>query len=154
VPEGASKTEEARVVKEASAVSTRLRKGQLSFSQAASRYSEHAASSLNGGFMGILQTADLKPDIKQHVLTLKEGEASKPVRGQNGVHIFLRGALLPSHVLSLEQVRPKVRQLLLQALRKKQQQQLNDLAKKEYPQPEISDRTISEWYQKIAGFYK
>lgn len=154
VAENASEKDQARILKEASAVSNQLRKGTLTFAEAASRYSEHAASSLNGGFMGILQTADLKPDIKQQILTLKEGTVSKPVRGQNGIHIFMRGALLSSRVLPLDQVRPQVVKLLVQALRQRQQEQLNELARTEYPQPEIGAQQLSEWYQKIASFYK
>ena len=154
VAENASEKDQARILKEASVVSSQLRKGTLTFAEAALRYSEHAASSLNGGFMGILQTADLKPDIKQQILTLKEGTVSKPVRGQNGIHLFMRGALLSSRVLPLDQVRPQVVKLLVQALRQRQQEQLNELAKTEYPQPEIGVQQIAEWYQKIASFYK
>ena len=149
VAANASEKDQARILKEASAVSTQLRKGTLTFDQAALRYSEHAASSLNGGFMGILQTADLKPDIKQQILTLKEGTVSKPVRGQNGVHVFMRGALLAPRVLPLDQVRAELtRELRLE------KEQLNELARTEYPQPEIGAQQLSEWYQKIASFYK
>ena len=154
VPENASKTDEARILKQASKVSAELHKGKLSFAEAASRYSEHRASSLNGGFMGILQTADLKPDVKKQILSLKEGVVSKPVRGENGIHVFSRGALLPARVLSLEQVRPQVTRLLMQALRKRQQEELNELARNQYPQSEISEKQSSAWFDKLASSYK
>ena len=154
VARDASKTDSARLLKQASKVSTQLRKGSISFAKAAATHSQHSASSLNGGFMGILLTADLKADIKSSLLALKEGSVSKPVRGENGIHIFMRGALLPEKDLPLDQVRSKVAEALLQALRAQQRQQLQNLVQEQYPPATPGDQQMAEWRQRVASFYK
>ena len=61
---------------------------------------------------------------------------------------------MPARVLSLEQVRPQVTRLLMQALRKRQQEELNELARNQYPQSEISEKQSSAWFDKLASSYK
>jgi|GEM_PF-4004368 len=117
IPKDTGKQEVAKLLKLADSVSSQLRKGKITFAQAAQKYSQHAPSSYQGGFIGMLQTADLRPRIKEPLMSLKQNSVSKPIRSDNGLHIFRRGASLPAEVLSLDRVRSQVVDGLVKALR-------------------------------------
>ena len=152
IPKEMDKPEIARLLKLASSVSNQLRKNKLTFAQAATKYSQHAASSIQGGFMGVLQTADLRPTIKEALINLKQSSISKPVRSDSGLHIFRRGAALPAEVISLDRVRPQVVEALTKALRVQQRAQLNKLVQTKYP-VKIDAEQTTEWANKAASFY-
>ena len=150
---GASKQEQAKLLKLAASISGRLRQHKITFEQAAMKYSQHTASRLQGGYMGMLKTADLRPDIKTKLLALKVGTVSKPIRGENSLHVFRHGALLPAEVLPLDQVQPQVAKALIQALQAQQRSKLNELVHAQFPVKLESGQTDA-WRHKIASFYK
>lgn len=150
---GTSKQEQAKLVKLAASVSSQLRKRKTTFEQAAMKYSQHAPSRLQGGYMGMLQTADLRPEIKTKILALKTNTVSKPIRGENSLHVFRHGDLLSAETLPLDQVRPQVVQALRQTLQARQRAKLNELVHAQFPVKLEAEQT-SDWRQKIASFYK
>lgn len=149
----ASKQEQARLLKLAASVSSQLRKNKITFEQAAMKYSQHTASRLQGGYMGVLQTADLRPEIKTKILVLKPNATSKPIRGENSLHIFRHGVLLSAETLPLDQVRPQVVKALKQALHAQQRSKLNELVHAQFP-VKLENEQSGVWRQKIASFYK
>jgi parvulin-like peptidyl-prolyl isomerase len=152
IPKDMDKAEIARLLKLASSVSGQLRNNKLTFAQAATKYSQHAASSIQGGFMGVLKTAELRPKIKEALINLKQNSISKPVRSDSGLHIMRRGAALPAEVMSLDRVRPQVVEALIKALRVQQRAQLNKLVQEQYP-VNIDAEQSAEWASKAASFY-
>jgi len=102
--------------------------------------------------MGVLQTADLRPKIKEALMGLKQNSISKPIRSDSGLHVFRRGASLPAEILSLDRVRSQVIEALVQALRAQQRAQLNKLVKTQYP-VKIDEKQTNGWARKAASFY-
>lgn len=121
-----------------------LRAGKTSFAEAAYRYSEHEPSRSNGGYMGLIKVADLRPAIGEALAGLQEGRVSDPVRTGDGVHIFRKGTTVPGRLLPLEQVRGQVRQALLKQAVRQLQQAIYDQAASTYP-VNLAESKIEEW---------
>ena len=96
VPENASEQERKKTLASATKVLKQLEKKELEFGQAASEYSAHSPSKLSGGYMGLLNTADLLPEVRASVKQLKEGQLSKILTTSSGLHLVKRGALVAS----------------------------------------------------------
>jgi parvulin-like peptidyl-prolyl isomerase len=152
IADDASKPSVAKLLKKATLLASDIKKGKLSFEQAALTHSQHPASRLQGGYMGMLMTADLRPKIKGPLLALKEGVLSKPIRGENGLHLFKRGPIQPAEMLPLSQIREQVVRELVQALRQQQRIQLNQLVSSEYP-VEYSAETAAQWRRKASDYF-
>ncbi|MCW8964327.1 MAG: peptidylprolyl isomerase [Gammaproteobacteria bacterium] len=153
IADNASKPEMARLLKKASLLANDIKKGRTTFEQAALGNSQHAASRLQGGYMGMLLTSDLRPKIKGQLLALKENAISKPIRGENGVHLFRRGAIQPAEMLPLGQVRGQVVRELIQALREQQRAQLAQLAQSQYP-VEYHMNQLDDWMMRAADSFQ
>lgn len=149
VPTNTSKLDQARIIKRASSLSWQLKKGKKNFAETAQQVSQHGASRLNGGFMGILKVSELKPEIKSQLLALKIDEISAPIRGAEGVHIFRRGKIFPQTVLPLTQARGQIVQLLRKAFNQSQRLKLNQLAVKKYP-VKFEDGAIEKWWARLS----
>jgi parvulin-like peptidyl-prolyl isomerase len=121
-----------------------IKKGKADYSNVALSQSEHEQSKALGGYMGLLKTSDLLPEIKGPVLKLKEGEISKPVESESGVHIIKRGKILKPETLQLSQVEQQIRQLLIKQANAQLRNAIFSQARKEYPQ-DISDKKLEEW---------
>lgn len=139
-----SEKENAELKKKVNKLISDIEKGKKDFSATALSESEHEQSKQLSGYMGLLKTDDLLPEMKKPLLALKEGELSTVVESEAGLHIFKRGEIIDSEQLELMQVAPQIRQLLTNQANLQLRQAIFAQARKEYPQ-KISDKNIEEW---------
>jgi len=142
--EDSDENETAALKKKADKIYSDIKKGKADFSNVALSQSEHEQSKVLGGYMGLLKTSDLLPEIKETILKLKEGEISKPIESGSGVHIIKKGKILKEEPLQLSQVEPQIRQLLIKQANIQLRNAIFTQARKEYPQ-DISDKKLEEW---------
>ena len=90
----------------------RLLAGKATLTELAVSTSDHAPSRVNGGFMGLLAPEELKPEVRQALLTAPQGKPVGPVETDAGFHIVQRGALVTGSVPPLAEVRPKIEAFL------------------------------------------
>ena len=74
----------ASLQKKASTIIKEIQQGKLDFATAAIKYSEHAQSKANGGYMGLLKVSELKPEITKPLLALAEGKISQAIKTNSG----------------------------------------------------------------------
>jgi len=134
----------AALKKKAEKIISDIKKGNSDYSNVALSLSEHEQSRSLGGYMGLIKTNELLPEIKEPVLKLKEGEISKPVESESGIHIIKRGKILKAEPLKLAQVEQQIRQLLTKQAHAQLRNAIFTQARKEYPQ-DISDNKLEEW---------
>jgi len=139
-----SEQENAELKKKVNKLISDIEKGKKDFSATALSKSEHEQSKQLSGYMGLLKTDDLLPEMKKPLLALKVGELSTVVESEAGLHIFKRGEIIDSEQLELAQVAPQIRQLLTNQANLQLRQAIFAQARKEYPQT-ISDKNIEEW---------
>jgi peptidylprolyl isomerase len=142
--ENADTKETSALKKKADEIISDIKKGKADYSNVAIAQSEHEQSKALGGYMGLLKTSDLLPEMKDAILKLKEGELSKPVESESGIHILKRGKILKAETLELTQVEPQIRQSLVNQANLQLRQAIFVQARKEYPH-DISDKKIEEW---------
>jgi len=142
--DSSDKKETAELKKKADGIISELNKGKKDYSNIALAQSEHEQSRALGGYMGLLKTSDLIPEIKEPILKLKEGEISKPIESQAGIHILKRGKILKPETLELPQVEQQIRQLLIKQANTQLRNAIFNQARKEYPQA-LSDNKLEEW---------
>ena len=130
--------------KKADAIANEIRKKKINFNNAAIKHSKHAPSNANGGYMGLIKSADLKPGIQKVILELAEGKISKALTTDTGIHIVKRGAIVPERKISLEQGKLQIRKLLLSQVRAQLRKAIFEQAALTYP-VELSDNKIEEW---------
>jgi parvulin-like peptidyl-prolyl isomerase len=138
------KKETVTLKKKTEDIISELKKGKKDFSNIALAQSEHEQSKALGGYMGLLKTSSLIPEIKDPILNLKEGEISKVIESQAGIHILKRGKILKPETLELSQVDQQIRQLLIKQANTQLRNAIFNQARKEYPQA-ISDNKLEEW---------
>jgi parvulin-like peptidyl-prolyl isomerase len=143
-PEGIDKNEVTKLKKKASQIISDIKKGKSDFSNVAIAQSEHEQSKALGGYMGLLKTSELLPEMKESILKLKENEISNPVESETGIHILKRGKVIKAENLELSQVKPQIGQLLIKEANIQLRQAIFTQASKEYPQ-NISDKKLEEW---------
>jgi len=148
ISEDMSKKEIELLKKEAESITIDLKKKKTDFVSAANKYSKHEASRLSGGYMGLIKISEMKPEIKTAVKKLKQGEVSKPIKTDDGIHILKRGAIVPKQEITLEQVRPKITELMIKQLRIQLRQAVFKQASVTYP-VDLEDRKIEEWRLKL-----
>ena len=134
--------------KQAESITNNLKKKKTDFVSAANKYSKHDASRLSGGYMGLIKISDLKPEIKAVIIKLKQGDISKPIKTDEGLHILKRGAIVPRQDITLEQVRPKITKMLLKQLRIQIRQAIFKQASVTYP-VDLEDKKMEEWRLKL-----
>lgn len=139
-----SEQENAQLKEKVSKIIADIKKGKKDFSATALTESEHEQSKQLSGYMGLLKTDDLLPEMKKPLLALKEGELSTLVESEAGLHILKRGEIIDSEQLELTQVAPQIRQLLTNQANLQLRQAIFAQARKEYPQ-KISDENIEKW---------
>jgi parvulin-like peptidyl-prolyl isomerase len=148
VGEDMSKKDIELLKKKAESITIDLQKKKTDFASAANKYSKHEASRLSGGYMGLIKISEMKPEIKAAVKKLKQGEISKPIKADDGIHILKRGAIVPKQEITLEQVRPKITELMIKQLRIQIRQAVFKQASITYP-VDLEDRKIEEWRLKL-----
>ena len=134
--------------KKAELITNNLKKKKTDFVSAANEYSKHEASRLSGGYMGLIKISELKPEIKAAIKTLKQGDISKPIKTDDGIHILKRGAIVPKQDITLEQVKPKITELMLKQLRIQIRQAVFKQASITYP-VDLDDKNMEEWRLKL-----
>ncbi len=134
--------------KKAESITNNLKKKKTDFVSAANEYSKHEASRLSGGYMGLIKISELKPEIKAAIKTLKQGDISKPIKTDDGIHILKRGAIVPKQDITLEQVKPKITELMLKQLRIQIRQAVFKQASITYP-VDLDDKNMEEWRLKL-----
>lgn len=134
----------ASLQKKANTIIKEIQQGKLDFATAAIKYSEHAQSKANGGYMGLLKVSELKPEITKPLLALAEGKISQAIKTDSGWHILKRGAIIPKQDVSLEQVRAQVQNLLKKQVITQLGQAIYQQAGQTYP-VELNDNKVEEW---------
>jgi len=134
--------------KKAESITNNLKKKKTDFVSAANKYSKHEASRLSGGYMGLIKISEFKPEIKAAIKTLKQGDISKPIKTDDGMHILKRGAIVPKQDITLEQVKPKITELMLKQLRIQIRQAVFKQASITYP-VDLDDKNMEEWRLKL-----
>jgi peptidylprolyl isomerase len=120
-----------------------LAQNRMTFAEAATRYSRHEPSRLKGGDMGQVPVADLKPEIKQALLALPEGQVGGPLRTDAGVHIVKRGAKSASQPLEYGAIKDQLKPLMLKQAQMQLRKAILDQARKSYP-VELDAKKIEE----------
>ena len=113
--------------------------GELAISQ-----SDHEPSRVNGGYMGLIETDQLIPEVKQALVKLKEGKISSPVESESGFHILKKGSTLNPIPVELKQVQTQVRQLLVNQTSTQLRQEISAEASREFPQS-LTEIKLEEW---------
>ena len=134
--------------KKAESITNNLKKKKTDFVSAANKHSKHEASRLSGGYMGLIKISEFKPEIKAAIKTLKQGDISKPIKTDDGIHILKRGAIVPKQDITLEQVKPKITELMLKQLRIQIRQAVFKQASITYP-VDLDDKNMEEWRLKL-----
>ncbi len=134
--------------KKAESITNNLKKKKTDFVSAANKHSKHEASRLSGGYMGLIKISEFKPEIKAAIKTLKQGDISKPIKTDDGIHILKRGAIVPKQDITLEQVKPKITELMLKQLRIQIRQAVFKQASITYP-VDLNDKKMEEWRLKL-----
>ncbi|MCH8977309.1 MAG: peptidyl-prolyl cis-trans isomerase [Proteobacteria bacterium] len=134
--------------KKAESITNNLKKKKTDFVSAANKHSKHEASRLSGGYMGLIKISEFKPEIKAAIKTLKQGDISKPIKTDDGIHILKRGAIVPKQDITLEQVKPKITELMLKQLRIQIRQAVFKQASITYP-VDLNDKNMEEWRLKL-----
>jgi len=148
ISEGMSKKEIELLKKDAESIRNDLKKKKIDFANAAGKYSKHDASRLNGGYMGMIKISDLKPEFKSLIPTLKQGDVSKPIKTDEGIHIIKLGAIVPKQEIALEEIKPKIRKVMLQQLKAQIRQAVFKQASITYP-VDLNDKKTEEWRLKL-----
>jgi parvulin-like peptidyl-prolyl isomerase len=87
--------------------------GEEEFRQAARDFSE-APDAYKGGLMGIFKPGELPFDMEKVIFSLEEGKISTVFQSAYGYHLFRLDKKYPPALLELEEVRPRIRNLLLE----------------------------------------
>ena len=151
ISEGASKKDIELLKKHAESISNDLKKNKTDFASAANKHSKHEASRLRGGYMGLIKIAELKPEVKDVVKTLKQENISSPIVANDGIHILKRGAIAPKQDVTFEQIKPKITELVLQQLNTQIRQAIFKQAGITYP-IDLEDKKVEEWRLKLRAF--
>lgn len=128
----------------ADALAQDIRNGKIDFNSAAIKFSEHQPSNANGGYMGLIKTADLKPGIQATLLKLEEAKISQALTTDTGIHIIKRGAIVPERKVTLDEGRVQIRTLLINQVRAQLRKAIFEQAAKTYP-IDLPDNKIEEW---------
>jgi len=142
--DGMKEKEVKALKKKANDVAALIRKKKISFNDAATKYSKHVPSNANGGYMGLIKTAVLKPDLQKIILDLTEGKISRALTTDTGIHIVKRGVIAPERKVTLEEGRVQIRKLLNTQVRAQLRKAIFEQAAKSYPVV-ITDNKIEEW---------
>lgn len=96
---------------ELAAVKQKIDAGELTFAEAAKRFSAAKASAADGGVIGPVRAGDgrVVPEVSDAAFSLKDSEVSGPVRSRLGTHLVTVTGIAEPGELVLEDVRRTVR---------------------------------------------
>ncbi len=96
------------------AIARELRTPGADFTAIAKTESQAKATAANGGIIGWLSEAQLRPDIKPHILALAPGAISAPIRLDDGWQILKLVDVHPPRQLDLSEVHDVLKQKMRQ----------------------------------------
>lgn len=134
----------ATVRERAETIAADIRSGEISFSRAALEFSGHQPSRNNGGYMGLVKVDELRSGLAEPILELDEGEISKPVRTEEGIHIIRKGEAVAGREVALDEVRDQIRELLRNQAVSRLREAIYAKAVETYP-VDVQDNRIEEW---------
>lgn len=150
VTQDMDETAAAAVAREAERIASEIKSGKLAFDTAALQYSKHETSRLNGGYMGIIKTSDLLPEISRIIAELKPGEVSTAIKSAMGYHILKKGELFPVQELTLDQIHGEIRNVMINQARTQLRDAINTEVMKTYP-VSVDDATVGKWRQQMLS---
>ncbi len=101
-------------------------KNGTSFEKVASLYSDDEETRKNKGFLGEVSIDELSEPYRSVISKLKVGEYSDPIKVENGYQIIRIDEKIPEKIVTLEEVKDKIREKLLS---EKQQSALENFIK-------------------------
>jgi peptidylprolyl isomerase len=134
---------------QADRVASTLQRRPGEFATLAKQHSEHPASRVSDGYMGLLKVSDLLAPIAQAVQGLDIGEVSEPIATESGLHIVKRGQTVAAEMLAFEHVRDQLRRRLLQEAAQKVRQVAVEKIEQEFPLPAPDDKTLESWREQL-----
>ena len=134
--------------KDVESISNDLQKKKIDFATAANKYSQHEASRINDGYMGLIKISDFLPEVKSTIKKLKQGQISKPIKTNTGIHIVKIGSTIPKQEITLQQAKSKIRKIMLQQLKTQIRQAVYKQAGITYP-IDLNDKNMEEWRLKL-----
>lgn len=153
LPQAADSSDQdvAALEKEAKKIVKEISKGKVDFAEAATKYSKHDASRLNGGYMGLVKMSVLLPEIKETIRTLKIGQVSQPVKAEDGFHILKLGSRVARQPVEFAQVKESIRQLLVKEKLTAMRRQIVDEALRQYPADSLSEKDADKLRKKLIN---
>ncbi|MEW6438538.1 MAG: peptidylprolyl isomerase [Pseudomonadota bacterium] len=112
--DGADQATEDKAREKILAIAHQLRQPGSDFAAIARANSESKATAPRGGEIGWLTEAQMRPDIKPHILGLAKGQVTEPLRLDDGWQILKLLDSRPAGTLTLDQVRGALKQRLRQ----------------------------------------
>jgi hypothetical protein len=110
-----------------------LLSGKADFGALATRYSRHEPSRRNGGYMGLLPTTEIKPEIRTVLEAAPEGKVVGPVETKEGFHLVKRGPIVAAHKLEFAEAQPQIEAYLRREARVRAQRAAVDKMVETYP---------------------
>lgn len=83
-----SKVDEEKVLSEANEIREKIVSGEMTFEEAAEKYSDDKASAKQGGDIGTTSRGDLVKEYEAAAYSMDEGDVSRPIKSQFGYHII------------------------------------------------------------------
>ncbi|MEX0951866.1 MAG: peptidyl-prolyl cis-trans isomerase, partial [Gammaproteobacteria bacterium] len=111
-PQDADADARSATEKQARELFAAIKSGKQKLAEVAEAHSRHQPSRQNGGFMGAVRIANLKPDIANALGELEKGEIGL-ARTDQGWHILRKGEVIAPEQLEFEQVETQVRRFMV-----------------------------------------
>ena len=143
IPENATTAQINEAKRHAGTIRSDLASKKATFEKAV-KHSSHEPSRNNGGYMGLLEVSELLPEVREPLMSLKEGEISRPIKTDSGFHIVRRGTILEETKFPFESMQNQIRRSLNEQLQAQLRQAIYKKAKETYP-VSIGDEEIEEW---------
>ena len=86
--------------------------GKATFGELALLHSGHPQSRFNGGYMGLIPRAELKPEVRTAIEGIPVGKFVGPVESAEGYHLLQRGSVVEGAKLDFAEAEPQVREYL------------------------------------------
>ena len=134
--------------KKAESIITDINKKKIDFADAAKQHSVQGAGKFQGGYMGLLNVSEIRPEIKKILMDLEPDKLSTPVETDTGVQIFKRSKILPKQQLEYDVVKNNIQRTLRRQFRNQLRQNVLKQAVEVYPSG-INEKTIEEWRLKL-----
>jgi peptidyl-prolyl cis-trans isomerase SurA len=129
-----SPEDEKATLEKVKAIKEQIEKGEITFEEAAKKYSKDESTASNGGDLGWFQVDQFQIEsFRNAVLGLEVGEISEPVKTRFGYHLIRLDAKKPARKLSISEDWEQIEQWALNLKRQREfQKWLADIRKDVY----------------------